>query len=179
MIGSSSPVSFARNCSAMALATSLSTAKMSVSLRSISPNMGIVSCFDQLHIDPNLVARFLHAAFQDISHAQLPRDLGQFIGGTFVTLRRGARDYFQVRDLRKARQYLVLDAVGEVSVAIVFAQTFEWKHRDRFIVDFPARDVCFSCSAACCECKNRKIISRPRRPRRRQSERFACARPCE
>ena len=35
---------------------------------------------DQLHIDPHLVARFLHAALQNICYAQLLRDLGQIIG---------------------------------------------------------------------------------------------------
>ena len=33
--------------------------------------------FDQLHVDANLIARFLHASFQDVGNAELLGDLGE------------------------------------------------------------------------------------------------------
>ncbi len=44
------------------------------------PQMGIGRGMDQLHIDPHLVAGFLHAALQNVCYAKLLRDLGQIIG---------------------------------------------------------------------------------------------------
>ena len=54
---------------------------------------------------------------------------------TLEMLRRGARDDFQVGDLRQARQDFVLHAFGEISVRLVLAQILERQNRDRFCAD--------------------------------------------
>ena len=73
---------------------------------------------------------FLHAAFEDVGHAELLRDLGQVARLALILLGRSARDHFQVRDLRQPRQDFVLDAAGEILVRLVFAQTRERQHGD-------------------------------------------------
>src|SRR5256885_16472284 len=101
MTCSSAPVSFARNWSAMALATSLSTEKMSVSLRSkVSAHRweslaALINCTFHTHS----VAAPLDTSFQDVSNPKLLADLGQVFRRTFVMLRGSARDYFQIGDL--------------------------------------------------------------------------------
>ena len=49
---------------------------------------------DQLHIDADLVVRFLHASFEDVGHAELLCDLGKLSGALLKSLRRRARDHF-------------------------------------------------------------------------------------
>ena len=92
--------------------------------------MGIIRCFDQLHIDPHLVADFAHTAFEDVGDAELPRDLGQVIGDTLVMLGGSVRDHLQVRDLGEAGEDLVLDAFGKVSIRFFFAQILKRENGD-------------------------------------------------
>ena len=94
--------------------------------------MGIIGCFDQLHVHAHGVAALLHASFQDVGDAKLPGDLGQIFRRAFVMLRGCARDHLQIRDLGQARQNFLLDAVGKVGVGFVFAPVFKRKHRDAF-----------------------------------------------
>ena len=82
--------------------------------------------------NPDLIARFLDAAFQNIGDAELLRDLAQIARRAFVFLRRCPRDDFEITDLGKPRQNLVLDTIGEVGIAFFLAQTFKRQHRDRF-----------------------------------------------
>ena len=84
----------------MVVAMSLSTAKMSVSLRSKSrPRDVIIRGSDQLHIDAHLIICFLDATFQEIGDAELVRNLGGTLRCVLVTLRGRARDHFEIRDL--------------------------------------------------------------------------------
>ena len=52
---------------------------MSVSLPivDVGPEMRVGRGLDQLHVDPHLVVGFLHAAFEDVRHAELLRDLAE------------------------------------------------------------------------------------------------------
>ena len=88
--------------------------------------------FDQLHIHAHLFALFLHAAFEDVRDAELPCDLRQIFRRAFEALRRGARDDFQIGDLRQPRQNFILHAFGKVSVLRIVAEIFERQDRDRF-----------------------------------------------
>jgi hypothetical protein len=80
---------------------------------------------NELHIDAHLVVRFLHAAFENVRHAKLLRDLGEIVRRAFEMLRRCARNYFQIGHLGQAGKDFILHAFGEVSVALVFTQTFK------------------------------------------------------
>src|SRR5262249_12153365 len=97
MISSSLPVSLARNWSAMALATSLSTEDVGhFAINGIGPKMGISCGFNQLHIYAHGVAALLHTSLQNVSDAEFLRDLGYIFRSTFIMLCRGARDHLQI-----------------------------------------------------------------------------------
>ena len=61
--------------------------------------MGIGLRVNQLHIDPHLVGRFLHAALKNVRYAKLLRDLGEIARFALILLRGRARNYFQICDL--------------------------------------------------------------------------------
>ena len=78
--------------------------------------MGIGLRVDQLHIDPHLIGRFLHATFKNVRYAKLLRDLSEIARFALIALRGSARNYFQVCDLSQPRQDLLLDPFGEIGV---------------------------------------------------------------
>ena len=88
---------------------------------------------NQLHIDPHLIGRFLHAAFKNVRDTKLLCDLGEFARFALIALRGSARDYFQIRDLSQPRQDLLLDTLSEVGVVSVGAEIFKWQHGDAFV----------------------------------------------
>ena len=94
--------------------------------------MGISGRFYELNVYAYGRAALLHATFEDVGDAELPRDLRQIFGRALVVLRRCARDHFQIGNPGEAGQDFILDAVGKVGVGFVFAQVLERKDRDRF-----------------------------------------------
>ena len=86
---------------------------------------------NQLHVDADLIVRFLHAAFENVGHAKLFPDLGKVIRRAFEMLRRCARDYFEIRDFRQPCQDFILNAFREVSVVRIAASIFERQDRNR------------------------------------------------
>ena len=88
---------------------------------------------DQLHIDPDLIAGLLHTAFEDVSHPELLRDIGQIFRSTLETLCGCAGNHFEVRHFREPRQNLVLHAFGEIGIAFLLAQTFKRQYGNRFL----------------------------------------------
>src|SRR5215471_10028128 len=68
-----------------------------------------------------------------MSDAELSRNLRQVFWRALVMLRRCARDHFQIRDLRQARQDFILNAVGKISIGLVFAAVFKRKHRNALL----------------------------------------------
>ena len=46
-------------------------------IKCIGPHMGIIGRFDELHVNAHGIAAVLHASFQNVGNAKLPRDLGQ------------------------------------------------------------------------------------------------------
>src|SRR3546814_426840 len=67
-------------------------------LVALGPEMMVGPRIDQLHRNQDVVADLLHAAFDDVRHAQFLRDLLQVVRVACVLLGRGARDYLQVTD---------------------------------------------------------------------------------
>jgi hypothetical protein len=72
-------------------------------IKRIRPKMGIIGCFDQLHVHAHRIAALLHASFQDVSDAKLPCDVGQVFGRTFIMLRRCARNNPSILSLAAIR----------------------------------------------------------------------------
>ena len=104
-----------------------------LAIKGIGPQMRIAGHLDELDGDAHLIGGFLDAAFKDVRYAKLLRDFGEIARFALITLRRRARDHFQIRNLREPREDFFPDAIREVGVRFVFAQVFEWKHGDAFL----------------------------------------------
>ena len=87
--------------------------------------MGIRLRVNQLHTDPHLVGRFLHATLKNVRYAKLLRDLGKIARFALIALRGSARNYFQIRDAGQSRQDLLLDTISEVGVIRIGTEVFE------------------------------------------------------
>ena len=88
---------------------------------------------DQLRIYPNLIGSTLHAAFDNMSHAELLADFAQIARcAAFVLHDARAADDFQVGNSGQMGQDFILHALGEEGVCFFFAQIFKRKHRDAF-----------------------------------------------
>ena len=96
----------------------------------ISPEVGIGLRVNQLHIDPDLFGRFLHATLKNVGYPKLLRDLAQIPRFALILLGRSARNYFQIRDASQPRQDLVLNAVREIGVIWIAAEIFKRQNRD-------------------------------------------------
>src|SRR4029077_14697229 len=95
-----------------------------------SPEMGIGLCVNQLHIDPHLIGRFLHATFKNVLYAKLLGDLTKILGLALILLCGSARNYFQTRDASQPRQDLLVDTVCKIGAIRIVAEIFKWKHCD-------------------------------------------------
>ena len=60
----------------------------------LGPEVGIGLRVNQLHIDPHLIGRFLHATLKNVRYAKLLRDLGEIARFALIPLRGSARNYF-------------------------------------------------------------------------------------
>ena len=83
------------------------------------------------------LTRTLSAAFctlpsSTVRDAELLRNCLEIFRLTLVFRGRGARDHFQIGDARELGQDFILNAIGEVSRALVVAQVFERQDGDRF-----------------------------------------------
>ena len=94
--------------------------------------MRIGAGVDQLHVYAHLIAGLLNSSFQHGGDAQLLRDRFQVFRLALVLRGRGAGDDLKVSDRRQLRQDFILNAIGEVGIALVIAQVLEWEDRDRF-----------------------------------------------
>ena len=83
----------------------------------LRPEMRVGRCVDQLDGDAHAVARALHAAFEDLRHAELLRRSLSWAASCRGTARRTcAQITFKCADLRELRQDVVVDAIGEEGV---------------------------------------------------------------
>jgi hypothetical protein len=98
--------------------------------------VGICLRVNQLHIDPHLIARFLHATLNNVRYSKLLGDLGE-IARFLIVPRGSAGNYFQVRDASQSGQDLLLDAVGEISVIWVGTEIFKRQNCDSVCYRMP------------------------------------------
>src|SRR5215471_16249007 len=122
--------------------------------------MSIVARIDKLDVDANLVVRLLNAAFKDMSHPKLLRDLLDIAGSAFEPFGRAARDHFQLRNFCQASQNFVLHAFAEVGVLRIFAEILEWEHSHRLLR---------TCSRAV---RSRRRILGRESPKKEQADRY-------
>jgi hypothetical protein len=96
------------------------------------PQVAVLHRVDQLRGDAHPVARFAHAALEDVVHIQLARDHRRAQLAALVGEGRGARGDANVLHLHQHVEQLFGDAVGEVLVLGVRAHVDERQHRNRF-----------------------------------------------
>src|SRR4029077_5110486 len=99
-----------------------------LSIKGLRPEVGIRFRVNQLHTDPHLVGRLLHATLQNIGYAKLLRDLGEIARFTLIALGGSARHHFQIGDAGQSRQDLLLDTISEVGVIWIRTEVLKWKH---------------------------------------------------
>jgi hypothetical protein len=96
--------------------------------------MIVVDGVDQLRGHPDMIARFLHAAFQHIANAEIfGRGLRRHRLAPIVQ-GRVARDHEQPGVLRQRVDEVVGQSIGEVVLRRIAAQIGKRKHRDRRLV---------------------------------------------
>src|ERR1051326_8645283 len=101
----------------------------------VGPKMSISCRSYELDIDANLLAGLLDASFQYIRDAKLLGDLRKIRGPALKLLRGCARNYFEIGELRQARQNFILDAFSKVGVRLVVAKIFKWQNCNAFFRD--------------------------------------------
>ena len=89
---------------------------------------------DELGRDPHPIARFAHAAFEDVTHAEALTDLGDMDVLALEGERRISRDDEQRRELRERGDDVFRDAVGEIFLLGVAAHIGERQNRNRRLV---------------------------------------------
>ena len=96
--------------------------------------MLVVIRVDQLHVDSDAIAHPTHTAFQQRANAQR---FAYFAGVArrVAPIRHDghARDNFQITDLGKIRQDIVLHAVGEIGVLFFVAQVLKGQDGNRLV----------------------------------------------
>src|SRR5262249_47921379 len=105
------------------------------------PNVPVVLRVDQLYADSNAIASATDTAFEECGYAQCFADFA-CVACAITAIRHDghARDHLEIADLRKIRENVVLNAVGEVGVLFLVAQILKWHHRNR-LVDLVRRDA--------------------------------------
>ncbi len=107
---------------------------LQVAVEIIRPHLEAVGRLDQLRGDAHLLTRPTDAAFDDIGHAQLPRDLRDGRVLAFEVEGRGARRHLQARHLAQHVQEFLAHAVGERLIALLLAEIGEGQHGDGFLI---------------------------------------------
>jgi hypothetical protein len=91
--------------------------------------VAVVAGVDQLDVDEHAVARAADAPFENIRHPQYLADLTHIAPAGFsISHYARAADYFQIGNLREARQHVVLNPGGEVGVFFVVAEILKGQH---------------------------------------------------
>ncbi len=97
----------------------------------LRPEMIGAERVDQLHIDADLLAGFLHAALQDVPDIEIARDIGKV--GSLALVGKGlvAGDDEQRRDLGEIGGEILGDAVGEILLLGIAADVVEGQDHQR------------------------------------------------
>jgi hypothetical protein len=102
-----------------------------VAVVALGPDVAASRAIDKLSSDPDTAARFAHAAFEQVAHLELPRDLRRI--DVLALEREGgvARGDPERRDLGKVGDDVLADAVGEVLLLRIAAHVGEREDADR------------------------------------------------
>src|SRR3954466_16255269 len=84
----------------------------------------------ELRGDADLIAAPAHAAFDDVAHAEIARDLVDVNRAAFVDKRRVAGDDEEPAQLRERGDDVLADPVGEILLGTIAAHVDEGQHGD-------------------------------------------------
>ena len=100
----------------------------------LRPQMRVIAGIDQLRVDPHFVRCALHAALDQVRHAELLSDFAQIaLRASFVLHHGCATDHLQVGDFCQIGQNFILHTVGEEGVLFFVAQVFERQNGDALL----------------------------------------------
>jgi hypothetical protein len=102
-----------------------------LSVKPFAPEMVALCRVDQLGRDPKDLAGFLHAALEDITHAEVIGDGLHLDRPALVSGDRGSRDHEQLRRFRERCDQILRQAVGKVFLLRIAGQVCEGYDRDR------------------------------------------------
>ena len=103
-----------------------------IAIVGLRPEVGIGAGIDELRVDAQMIAGALHAAFEEMRHAEFLSDLPQVTRFGLVLAGRGAADHFEIGDPGQVGKNFILHASREVGVFLVGAQVFEREDGDAF-----------------------------------------------
>ena len=123
-----------------------------VAVVALGPQMAAGGDIVELRGNAHLVAAPAHAAFDDVAHAEIMRDLVDVDRAALVDKRRVARDDEEPPQLGQRGDDVLADAVGEILLGAVAAHVDEGQHGDagpvaqqqrrlRFVVAMRAQPV--------------------------------------
>src|SRR5262245_37112298 len=92
------------------------------------------SCINELAADADPTPCFSHAAFKDVSDAQLLPDLLHVYRATFVRKARIASDDEQLPETRQSRNDFFDHAIGKVLLLAVATQVLKWQDGNRWLL---------------------------------------------
>ena len=112
----------------------------------LRPDLVIVTCVDQLHVDHDAIGGTTDAALKDMRDPERLSDLAQFTthGRTPISHDRRARDDSEFFDLAQGGQDIVLYAIGEEGVIFFRAHIFKRQNGDALFRD--GRGLCCRCA---------------------------------
>ena len=92
--------------------------------------MLVGSGIDELHDEADAITGAPHAPFQDRADSERLSDFAHVV--TFAAIRQHgrARDHFQLADVRKRGEHVIVQTVSKEGVFGVAAEIVEWQHRD-------------------------------------------------
>src|SRR6266480_846082 len=115
---------------------------------------------NRLRINTKSIPGALHGTFNDISNAELLTDLAQIaLHATLVLTRTGVANDFQLRDLSKVGENLILHTIGEESIRFILAKILKRQDSDRFCPNF----ICAVLLCGCCETSEKEQADRQKR----------------
>jgi hypothetical protein len=90
--------------------------------------MDAIRSVDKLGSDANTTARLAEAAFEDVSHAELPSNLLRVNLPASVGKARAARDHHDAVDARQGDDDILGDTVRQIAMFRIAALAEKWQH---------------------------------------------------
>jgi hypothetical protein len=123
----------------------------------LGPLVRVSPCIDQLRADAHRFTDSLDGAFQDMSDSELPGNIAKVMRpGAPILHHARATDHFEVSDLGKVGENLILHTNGKESIRFILAQILKRQDSDRFCQNF----ICAALFCGCSETSEKEQTDR-------------------